>query len=80
MSDFGETTHHVGYKTHRCEWCGEEIPKGERFAHYKGMWQDEWQNWRMHEECYDAMTDMPYYDILDGWEPHSFLRGSTESK
>ena len=79
MSDFGETTFHIGYKDHRCEWCGEAIPKGEKFAHYKGRWESLWQNWRMHQECYDAFSDCP--DIQsEGFMPYSFERGSTEDK
>lgn len=75
--DFGETTFHIGYKDHRCEWCGETIPKGEKFAHYKGKWRDEWQNWRMHQECWDARADA---DIQDGFMPYDHECGSVEDK
>lgn len=74
---FGDTTFHSGYKDHRCEWCGETIPKGEKFAHYKGQWQGDWQNWRMHLECSEASsTDY----IQDGFEPFAYKRGSQEDK
>lgn len=59
MSDFGNMSYHKGYKDHRCEWCGEVIPKGEEFAHFQGMWQSEFQDWRMHKECEIASLKDP---------------------
>ena len=53
MSDFGEGFWRVSRKDRRCEWCGQGIPKGERHYNYLGMWDGEWQNWRMHEECHE---------------------------
>ena len=53
MADFGDSFVVIGRKEHRCEWCGQMILKGERHHQYKGKWQDEWQNWRMHNECWD---------------------------
>lgn len=78
MSDFGETTKVVGRKDYRCEWCGENIPKGEAHRHYGGMWEGNWQNWRMHEECYLAGTKSD--DMQDGWEPYTHARGKIEQK
>lgn len=66
MNNFGETTRIVGRKEHRCEYCYGPIPKGEEHPQYKGMWQDEWQNWRMHEECY---TDYMGNEPSDGFTP-----------
>ena len=77
MSDFGELTHHKGRKDHRCIWCGQTIPKGESFAHYKGIWEGNWQNWRMHEECYASCDSLDYED---GFEPYAHKRGSTEER
>jgi len=51
MSDFGNGTSPVARKDYRCEWCGQKIPKGEKHFQYTGVWQDEWQYWRMHKEC-----------------------------
>lgn len=67
MADFGEIHHVTGRKPHRCEMCFGVIPKGESHAHFKGMWQGEWQNWRMHEECYDASDKQEIY--IDGFTP-----------
>lgn len=63
MSNFGAMTTRAGNRDHICEWCGQVIPKGEIFHHYKGMFEDQWQNWRMHEECAEQNSiDDPYGD------------------
>jgi len=43
----------IGRKEHRCEWCYEQIEAKEQHAHYIGVWNGEFQNWRMHEECFE---------------------------
>lgn len=52
MSDFGEMHHPVARKDHRCEWCYTVIPKSEEHKQYRSIWEGNWQNWRMHDECY----------------------------
>ena len=52
--DFGGGRHIVGRKNHRCEACYGLIPRGETHYLYEGMYEDEWQYWRMHEECFEA--------------------------
>lgn len=52
MSDFGEGRHIVARKDHRCQGCLSKIPKGEMHYQFKGAYEGEWQNWRMHEECF----------------------------
>ncbi len=54
MSDFGDGKWVVGRKDHRCEACLWVIPDKESHYQFKGMYDGEWQNWRMHRECYDA--------------------------
>jgi hypothetical protein len=51
MSDFGETTYPVARKQHRCIWCLGPISKGEKHSRWKGMFDGEWQDNRMHMEC-----------------------------
>lgn len=51
MSDFGKERWVKIRKPHRCEWCGQQIEIGSKCYLYKGMYDGEWQNWRMHEEC-----------------------------
>ena len=70
MGDFGEVRHPVAAKEHRCEWCGEPIPKGEKHAHFVGKWENEFQNWRMHYECHDYADDT----ICEGFTPYEHER------
>lgn len=66
MSDFGEIKHPVARKSYRCEWCFAPIPKGEQHAHFAGVWEGDWQNWRMHSECHEAASEG---EIQDGFTP-----------
>jgi predicted nucleic acid-binding Zn-ribbon protein len=56
MGDFGNYTYPVANKPHKCVWCGEEILKGEKHTQFKGCWQGDMQNWRMHNECNEALA------------------------
>lgn len=69
MSDFGEGIWVIGRKPHRCDGCGAIIPKGESQYNYRGKYGGEWQNWRMHKECFDA------WDADDSGE---FMTGDME--
>lgn len=51
MSDFGVSMYPVARVQHRCEWCGEKIPRGEKHFKFAGVWEGEFQDWRMHLEC-----------------------------
>jgi hypothetical protein len=66
-SDFSVHNWPKAAKDHRCEWCGEPIPKGERHYQYTGIWQGEWQYWRMHEECREQSQLDDAYD--EGFSP-----------
>ena len=66
MTDFGELKHPVAAKDHRCGWCGQAIAKGEKHAHYVGKWEGEFQNWRMHAECYEAFDDSGDESFMPG--------------
>lgn len=68
MSDFGTMTNPRARKQHRCEWCYGPIPKGEVHRHYSGMWDGNWQDWRMHNECEKACTSEEGY-LYDGFMP-----------
>jgi hypothetical protein len=47
------TLYPAARKEHRCEYCYGLIPRGEIHPHYTGVWEREFQDWRMHQECYD---------------------------
>jgi len=72
MSDFGETKYPTAAKEHRCEWCGEPIVVGENHAHFAGKWDGEFQNWRMHRECYSSASDN--HELEDGFMPYEHER------
>lgn len=54
--DFGGALWIRGRKRYRCDACYGPIPKGETHANYRGMYENEWQNWRMHRECYEGYS------------------------
>jgi hypothetical protein len=57
VSDFGLTKMPKGRKDHACAWCGQTIPKGEQHIHFTGVWQGDFQDWRMHDECHNLASD-----------------------
>lgn len=61
---FGELQSVVARKQYRCEWCFEPIFAGERHQQFKGKFEGDWQNWRMHNECSDDYGGDP-----DGFTP-----------
>lgn len=73
MSDFGDYLRPTARKTYYCEWCGQTIPAGERHHQFKGKWEGEWQNWRMHDECqaaYEAEGAGEFYPGEQERPPH----------
>lgn len=66
MSDFGDISYPVGRKDYRCEWCGQPIPKGEKHGHFVGIFEGDFQDWRMHSECYYVNEDA----ISEGFTPY----------
>ena len=72
MSEFGNATFPTARKEYRCEWCGETILKGEKHYKYAGMWEGDFQNWRMHDECeHDAQMNG---DMQEGFTPYEAER------
>lgn len=67
MSDFSRMTHPKSKKERICEWCGQTILSGKVHPHFVGTFQGDWQNWRMHDECYAVMR---LGDYIDGFTPH----------
>lgn len=66
MSDFGEGAWRKARKEHRCEYCSGPIPAGETYFRFVGMFDDEFQNWAMHEECHAAYNDSGEYEFMPG--------------
>ncbi len=69
MSDFGGDKVVIGRKRHRCGYCWSPIVKGEAHHNYRGMYDGEWQNWRMHVECFDDYAENGYGEFTSGEAP-----------
>lgn len=72
MTDFGCTTFPVARKQHQCIWCGEAIFEKESHAHFAGKWEGDFQDWRMHRECYTDSEDS--HELIDGFMPYEHKR------
>ena len=66
MSDFGRSEYPTAAKDHRCEYCYGRIPKGEEHVHFTGVYEGEWQNWRMHRECSDDFDSGGEFEFVPG--------------
>lgn len=52
MSTFGNYKTVKTRKSHRCETCQRTIPIGTRAINFRGMYEDDWQNFYMCEVCW----------------------------
>lgn len=66
MGDFGEGKWVLARKRHKCAGCGWRIPKGERHYHYNGRYRDEWQDWRLHAECFAVFETFDEPEFMPG--------------
>jgi len=71
MSDLFNYVYRKAAKDHRCERCGGAIPKGEIHIQGTGMWEGDWQNWRMHNECFNIGDNRPHKAI---YKPQKAVR------
>lgn len=64
-------------KPHNCEWCGTRINAGERANYRAYTFDGDFMSGHMHPECHEAMRTYPdQNDLMDGWTPGTFCRGS----
>ena len=67
-------------KPHQCEWCGEQIAKGEK-AQARGYVNDgDMVSSHQHPECYQAMQGVDNWELEEGWFPGDYMRGSDEPR
>jgi hypothetical protein len=59
-------------KVHRCIWCGEPIEIGLVYASYTGMWQGDFQYWKMHRECLEVCAEND--ELEDGFMSYEHER------
>lgn len=57
MSNFGRGVTVRARKNHFCEWCWSAILMGEEHYRFKGKWEGEFQDWRMHRDCRVAFEE-----------------------
>ena len=67
MSDFSSPEYPVASKSYKCVWCVDRISPGVKHLHFKGVWQGDFQDWRMHVECEKA-HDMSRHDFYHDGE------------
>lgn len=72
MSDFGDSSCPKARKPYRCEYCLGPIPQGERHFKWAGVYDGEWQSWRMHEECHED------WDLNSDGYDNEFMAGDGE--
>ena len=62
---------------HRCCWCDEWTEAGKHRWYRSYVFQGDFQQDYMHEECMYAMADSDRESLEDGWSPGQFKRGKT---
>ena len=75
MSDFGDAKQVKLRKDKRCAWCGITMLKGETVYHFKGRFEGEWQDWKMHNECSSAYRREDLH--CEGFSLYDNKRGMT---
>jgi hypothetical protein len=57
-------------KDHKCIWCGEAIPKGEKYTHEKSVYDGEMQDHKWHDEClkWANKNHFPHQEEFDPME------------
>jgi hypothetical protein len=67
-------------KPHRCEWCAErvtpKVPTPYRTYVFEGCIQTAY----MHPECREAMDDEDPYNLMEGWSPGDYKRGTIDPR
>lgn len=55
MKTWNEFRYPVARKPWNCAHCKMKIMVGEKHAQYVGEWEGDFQDWRVHEDCQEAM-------------------------
>jgi hypothetical protein len=64
-------------KSHNCMWCADKVLIGEQYVRDVSVYNSDFQNNAWHPECWDAVKRLWEEDEYD---PHSFKRGTIESR
>lgn len=49
--EYWQETERTARKQHSCCECHAPIPIGRRYAHVSGIFDDEWESYKLHKEC-----------------------------
>jgi len=69
------STYPKSKKIYYCEWCGEKILKGEKHLKRVYLYDNEFEQGRMHLECEKAMLESDSFELQEGWSFGSNTRG-----
>jgi len=61
-------------KLHQCEWCGQRIALAENCYYRAYIFDGDFINGWMHNECREAMDATDSYDLAEGWIPGDYDR------
>ena len=75
LNSFSCPTWPVASQSYKCAYCIDRIAPGTKHLHFKGVWEGDFQSWRMHLECEQAHG----HNYTDGaiCEEGRHLRGFT---
>ena len=69
-------------KTRRCDWCGQQIERGNPYIYASGVFEGDFYTGRYHTECSAAITR--YYTINKCWgeemPDYAMNRGGIEER
>ena len=80
MYDHLKTEVRKAGKSHRCNWCGKAIEKGERYEYQKFVYDGEMCDWKAHLACSRiASAIWDYVDPDEGMRSDEFMDGCQEA-
>lgn len=62
-------------KPHICEWCAGRVEKGERAFYRAYIFEGDFKDGHMHEDCKVGMDKTNANILMEGWQPSEFKRG-----
>lgn len=67
-------------RPHSCEWCAERINVGEMARYRTYVFDGDFGRGYMHPECVEASNKVDHNELMDGWTPGDYARGSTSAE
>lgn len=60
-----KTTHPIAKKEHRCNYCNQIIPIGEKYTSQANVFYGDFYVWKSHIRCGDIASKLKMYDDCD---------------